>query len=90
MDVVIILTFIVCVYFVFEYFRLNTKIPQRSTKLISATEAQIKKNDETARQVGLLLNSQQFQEYKEKKSRSLGSGKENVSENETDIMKELK
>lgn len=91
MDAVIVLTFIVGVYFVFEYLKLNKKIPQRSSKLIPATQAQKKQSDETTLQVDLLMNSKQFQDYLENKSKLIESDYEkgNGLENETDILREL-
>ena len=56
------------------------------------TQAQTKRHDETVRQIELLINSQQFQDYQENKSKFIESDfeKENFLENETDIMREIK
>lgn len=92
MDAAIVLTLIAGVYFVYEYVRVNKRMPQRSLKLISVTQAQTKRHDETVRQIELLINSQQFQDYQENKSKFIESDfeKENFLENETDIMREIK
>lgn len=91
MDAVIILTFLVGVYFVYEYLKLNKKIPQRSTEPMHSVLAKKTQELETARQVQLLLNSQEFQNYQENKSRLVQSEheKEDNFEDETDILREL-
>jgi len=47
MDAVIVLTFLVGVYFVYEYLKLNKKIPQRSTEPLNSALAQRKLKLET-------------------------------------------